>query len=305
MGAGTGTITSATPSVDLMTALDTQFTTNGWTFIETFTSSTNVTNIYKSPGTSNSFGTDFFVGMNRTSTTSSVAFMLFEIWDATGKKCRKYAPNGSNTAPDTDYSIVDATGLAPNAMNVKATIPVATSTTFTWWSSITADRAMFTSSVSTTSGGYVGLFDSFLQNDPFPICVLNWSGTLAPGTGYGAVTREPLQTAAAANNFAAQISSVMLDVGYNYTGAVYGAPDVSNKGFANWIYSSTNRVAQRVMFFSSRSQGGGLRGVLKDAVVSSCGSVQGDTLSYTVGATTYGFVRAGSGTLNSIWMPTF
>lgn len=303
MGYNTGSINSSTPAVALMTALDTEFTGNGWTFVETYTSSTNVTNIYKSPAASNSFGTDFYVGVNRTSTTSTVAFMLGELYNSSTHLFRKYAKN-SNTIPDTDYSIVDATGILPTAMTRFAAISVNTSTLFTWWSNVTVDRAMFTSSASTTGGGYVGLFDTLLPSDPFPIAVLNWTGSVTVGTTLGAVTREPLQTLSYANNWSAQVGGI--STGASGAMIPYGVGDgtTNGDGFYSWIYSTSGRAAQRVSFYSSRSLTGGLRGLLKDVVFATFGSAMGDQLSYVIGSTTYNYVRAGS-TINSIWIPAF
>jgi hypothetical protein len=82
---------TATPALDIMTNLQTWMPANGYTFVETYTSGTNISDVYKSPGTSNSFGTDFYIGFNRTSTTvASVGVMVFEQWDAVNKKPNKY-----------------------------------------------------------------------------------------------------------------------------------------------------------------------------------------------------------------------
>ena len=93
MAYATTTINSAQPAVELMAWLDTQMQANGWQFVETWTSSTKVANVYKSPAASNSVGVDFYVATYRPSSTPPlINIMLFEDWDAVNKKARKYAP---------------------------------------------------------------------------------------------------------------------------------------------------------------------------------------------------------------------
>lgn len=314
----TGTINSATPATDLMTALDTHITANGWTFVETYTNGTNISNVYKSPGTgagANSWGTDFYVALGRTSTTSDVRLMLFETWDSTNKKAIKYAPAGSNTVPSgTDYTVNDATGLLLNSATLSITncvITVKSSSLFTWYANVNVDRMIFGSDGSTSSNMiYAGLFDLLVPGDTFPIAVICVSaGSVTGGTTYGSTTRELFQTSAAANNWSVQMAMGGTN---NSTGAatfVYGAnrPDASgNFPNANELYTG-KPIAQRVYFVSARSVGTAPRGILKGVVHAYGGTTAADTMSYTIGATTYNYTRAfgqtASAAVPSVWMP--
>lgn len=285
-----GTINSATPATDLMTALDTHITNNGWTFVETYTSGTNISNIYKSPGASNSFGTDFYVGLNRTSTTSNVALFLCELYDSSTHYARKYAPPGLNAIPDTDYTVVDATGINPDSASFQkaAVITRVNSTLFTWYANVTVDRMIFGSSATSGELVYAGLYDPLIPGDSFPICVMKISGSSTSATTYGAVTRELNQTAATANNWAVQTNGTVISSTASQNIA-YGA-NVFSTG--TLLYTG-NVPVQRIFFSSTRNTSTGIRGLLKGVVVAGSGtSVTGDTLSYTSGGTTYNYIHA-------------
>lgn len=292
-----GTINSATPATALMTALDTHITANGWTFVETYTSGTNISNIYKSPGASNSFGTDFYVGLNRTSTTSDVALFLCELYDSSTHYARKYAPPGLNAIPDTDYTVVDATGIYPDSASFQkaAVITRATSSLFTWYANVTVDRMIFGSSAGDLV--YVGLFDTLIPGDSFPICVCKVGGGSTAATTYGAVTRELNQTSATANNWAVQTLGTTVSSASN--SLAYG---VLAQGTSALLYTG-NVPVQRIVFFSSRNTTTGVRGLLKGVVVAGATtSAHGDTLSYTSGGTTYNYIHATNSTA-SYYMP--
>ena len=88
------TINSTEPARVLMETLDTQMVSGGWTFVETWISSTNTANIYKSPAASNSINLDYYISFLRASNTAtSVAVSIFEEWDPVNKFAKKFAPS--------------------------------------------------------------------------------------------------------------------------------------------------------------------------------------------------------------------
>ena len=295
----TGTINSASPATDLMTALDAEITSNGWTFVETYTNGTNVTNIYKSPAASNSAGIDFYVGVNRTSTTSNIGFLIGELYDSGTHLWRKYGPAANSSVPDTDYTYVDAVGVLSNSASharpTNCVISVATSSLFTWYSNVTVNRMI----VASSSQGmvYSGIYDSFLENDPLPICSIACHiGSNSSVATSGTSTREPLQTAGSTSNWFVQIPDPTLTnvIAYGYTG------NLTSVNLYTGFYPVNG-----VMFSTSRGDvNRGARGLLKDIVACRIGVV-GDTLSHTVGGTTYNFIKPypDASTIQSIWMP--
>src|SRR5688500_9228761 len=89
----TGTISSATPAVDLMTALNTNIAAHAaWDYVETATVGTDVTDIFKCLASVSGLSKDWHLLIRRTSDTSVVSFYLGEDWDATNKRISKYAP---------------------------------------------------------------------------------------------------------------------------------------------------------------------------------------------------------------------
>jgi hypothetical protein len=302
---------TATPALDIMTNLQTWMPANGYTFVETYTSGTNISDVYKSPGTSNSFGTDFYIGFNRTSTTvASVGVMVFEQWDAVNKKAIKYAPStgGSSTTPAGDGTINDA-GVFLNVTTSAAScykntvIATAASVSATIYLNITVNRLIWGHSTTTPYAGYAGLYDPFTSGG-FPLISLTTgfsAATIPTYTSYGSLTREPW-ISAATTNFAVYTGSVSYGYYYAWPATISTGPQAANN--KTGYYPTTLIAIQGV----KNTSVAGLYGTLKDIVYNNQGGVNGtggDTLAITVGATTYNYVKPATSTTYGpcYWIP--
>ena len=291
------TYNTATPALDIMTNLQTWMPANGYTFVETYTSGTNISDVYKSPGTSNSFGTDFYIGFNRTATTSAnVGVMVFEQWDAVNKKAIKYAPitGGVSMTPASDGSVNDS-GVLLSATTSAAScykgnaISTAASVSATIYLNITVNRLIWGHSTTVSYAGYAGLYDSFTPGG-FPLIsvITGYVSTSTPtSTTYGSVTREQW-ISAATTNFAVYSGSY-------YYGYYHAWPITTLRG-ADAVNNKTGYYPTSLVTFASVKNTSivGLYGTLKDIVYNNQGGINGtggDTLSITVGATTYNYVK--------------
>lgn len=306
---------TSTPALDMMNILDPLMTANSWEFVETYTSSTNVTNIYKSPAAANSGGYDFYVGFNRTATTSTQIFVvIFEIWDAVNKRAIKYAPNGTPTAgsniPAADGSVNDPTGVLPSATTTNASLYKGTAinlsaSSFTYYLNINADRIIW--GTSTNVGGYAGIYEPFYYPErPALTVVTVGAGTSTSSAAYGGTTREPFANAATGNfhsSLYATSSSVSSTFGLRALLPFYYA----NGAPPDFLTGNLN-VARCILGFG-RGASAPL-GILKDLLVSlqsATNGLAGDTLTYTLNGTTYNYVKGFhqvSGNLDcSNWIP--
>jgi hypothetical protein len=293
----TTTINSAAPVVDVMTWMDTQMTSNGWTFVETWTSSTKVGNVYKSPAASNSVGVDFYVALYRSGTTSGLTFLLFEDWDAVNKKARKYAPvdGTARTVNPADNTVTDETGvLLDSAALQRQVVPFfVASLDQIIVTDITVDRVIFANRSYADSFAYAGVFDSLLPAamDPVPLMVWNGKGT-SSGTqsqNFGSTTREPTAPPAATYNFTIGANYPnTTDRNYAYGTVNGGTVSATTKilSTAGDLYrggASSARVfvvSQRVGVNSITNQTCA-RGIAQGIVTSWSGGVRGDTLTET------------------------
>jgi len=306
------TYNTATPALDIMTNLQTWMPANGYTFVETYTSATNVSDVYKSPGTSNSFGTDFYIGFNRTATTATnVAVMVFEQWDAVSKKAIKYAPatGAVSTTPAGDGSINDSgvllsatTSAASCYKNTAISTQVSSSATI--YLNITVNRLIWGHSTTVSYAGYAGLYDPFTSGG-FPL-VSATTGyvtiTKPTSTSYGSITREPF-ISASTSNFGVWAGTYL----YGY----YSAWPITNANSATTSNPKTGYFPTSLVAITSgkNTSVAGVLGTLKDIVYNNQGAVNGtggDTLAITVGATTYNYVKPATDTVNyptCFWIP--
>jgi hypothetical protein len=157
--------------------------------------------------------------------------------------------------------------------------------------------------LASTSAGYityVGLFDPLVVGDTFPIAnLLLGLSSGAATSNLGGVTRELFQTATNAQNFNVQLNSNANEA------LLYGASSGITSSTIVDVYTGKVPVL-RVKFVCSRSTYSP-RGLLKGIVWSYGGALYDDTMSYTLGATTYNFVRgysgAAAGITASLWFP--
>ena len=304
------TYTTATPALDIMTNLQTWMPANGYTFVETYTSGTNISDFYKSPGTSNSFGTDFYIGFNRTATTTTVvSVMVFEQYNVSTHLATKYAPytGGTSMTPASDGSVNDSGVLlsatsSGSSLYKNTTIYNPVTTAGTVYLNININRLIWGHSTSYNYTGYAGLYDSFGNQSLFPLVVLTsgYTTTTTPtSTTLGSMTRESWVTTATTN----------WAVWYNYSYNANYFPSLYNGGQTS-TNSRTGFIPSSLVTFESIKNSGYYRnpGTLKDLIFSYQGTANaagGDTLAITVGANTYNYVKpANYATYLSLnWIP--
>jgi hypothetical protein len=295
------TYNTANPALDIMTNLQTWMPANGYVFVETYTSGTNISDVYKSPGTSNSFGTDFYIGFNRISTTTTtVSVMVFEQYNVSTHLATKYAPQtgGTSMTPASDGSVNDSgvllSSTTSGASLYKSTyIYAPVSTAITHYVNINVNRIIWGNSTSYSDNGYAGLYDPIGSASLFPLIVLNigynsYNGTITPtytNSRSGALTRETYVTAAT-TNWAVYNS-------YTSSSAVF---QLSNDGVPSGTNPKTGFVYSSLFTFTSLHAPAYQRqlGTLKDFIYNPQGAANtagGDTLSITVGANTYNYVK--------------
>lgn len=319
-GAGTSAVITANTSVTLTVA--------AWPVQPDNTSVFDIVSladIYLSPAASNSINHDFYVAVVRAGSgiggsPHGVSFRIFEEWDASTKKMRKFAPSGSGTAftPDTDHSITDAVGLTVAGSAMSALLAQSSVAT-TYVSDVTVDRAMFGCSTwATAFPVYVGVFDSLLpaSMDPVPLCHYRFGGSAneASSVSYGACTREPGATVAGSGNYNVQGFTLSSTRSVSVLASAYAVSDYGTGNYASSIALGGNlyrgHTAARIMIFSSRAapaSGGSLRGVLQGALTTHIGAAIGDTLTVTTdagGTQTYVMVQLWASTMMTVWIRT-
>lgn len=299
----TGTYTSPANGGQVLSGqMNTWLTANSWTLVDTVTSGTIVSKVYKSPGTSNSFGTDFYLANTYQSTTAGdLTWSMSQAYNTGTHKMTKYAPTTApGTTPDpTDFTVVDATGLFPYDASLQWGSHYVGAVGFLW-TSITVDRVIIGSTYSEAT--YMGLFDSFLATDPFPIAMTQLTSVSGTAQSFtqGAVTNEPGQVAIDTKNWGVCLA---------YTSPAYGALSPSQD-----IYNGGKYLAQRTYFGCNRGwatygtgQPIGYRGLPKDVLLVAGGSVSaGDTMVLTIGVTNYTYTMLRQGTFSPssyyVWM---
>lgn len=265
---------------------------NGWTLVDTVTSGTIVSKVYQSPGSSNSFGTDFYIANTYGSTTAgSLSWSMSQQYNLSTHKMIKYAPTTApGTTPDaTDFTVVDATGLSPYDSLIQwGSSYISNSGTTFFYASVNVDR--INSGGTNNTATTMGLFDSFLATDPFPIGMLQITGTSVSSFATGVSTNEPTQIAIDAKNWTLCLA---------YYQPAYGATSQMAD-----IYNGGKYLAQRTYFGCGRGFGSvftgqpiGYRGLPKDfLIVGGSGGSVGDTMVLTIGATNYTYTWLSFGT---------
>ena len=239
--------------------------------------------VYRSPGSSNSFGSDFRIAFAISTTASQRSLLmiaLFEGWNTSTKQCSNYAPSVGSTVPSATTFLNPGAAKALTSSGTLNSIGALASIDFSSWTSphqivysVTIDRVIIGYRSNDSGNGwgaqYIGLYDSFMNttDDPFPICQVGLRASTTGGTGsfqgtaYGVSTREPKQTGSAAANFGVQVGSVGTA---SPATSGFVPPQAANVGDS---YSQKMWLG-RVPLLSSRSGVGSVRGLLKDVYVS-------------------------------------
>ncbi len=281
---------TGTPAATFAATMNTALLAGGFTFVETVTVSTQTTPIYKSPAASNSFGSDWYLGLWRGSDAAvSLKLAVAEVWDTGTHKYRNYAPNPATFTPTSAFAVNDAAGQAPGSTyggvaNGGVTLAA---TGYQYWISVHPNRVVVGTRVGSTDyGSYAGLYDDLLPVaiSPFPLCVVTLATGSGQNTASGAATREPGTTTSTATYcFGACVST---------TAGPWGPATAAAD-----LYQG-KAITARLGLYSSRANitlltgANGLRGLLKDVVYCPIAAANGDTLAVTDPAgTTRNYVR--------------
>lgn len=252
--------------------------------------------VYKSPGAGNSFGSDWYLILRRSSDASpNVFYQVAESYNSTTHLMSGYGGMGITATPVAVTFANPGAAVAPDVSSgIAATANLQTTTTiFSYWVSVSVERLVVGIKTSTETGFYAGLYDDLLPAGvtQFPlVCaklptVITSSQAIGGGgaNATGGFTREPLQGSASALNFEAAIhNSYVMGPGSAFTSLGF-TPLTDNLALYGNLYGLS-----RVMVGSARvatTWANAVRGLLKDCVCSNVTSLAGDT--FTAGSKTY------------------
>lgn len=190
-----GSITDAAPGPALHAAMSPALTTAGFTLVDTVVISTRTHKVWKSPAASNAQNLDWYLDIGYTTTgAGTISIIAFEYFDpATDLGYRGPVTSGGTTIDATTGTRYGATGYALEtnwfgAQTAGSQVTV-TTTTFTYWISITIDRVILLCSSSPDIPMYAGFYtaDALYADKAgaglFPL----YSGRVR-GTSYGGGT---------------------------------------------------------------------------------------------------------------------
>lgn len=304
------TINSTEVARVLMESLDTQMISGGWTFVETWISSNNTANIYKSPAASNSINMDYYIAFLRTSNTAtSVIAHLFEEWDSVNKFAKKFCPSqsagGTNTVPNQTTYTHSSTGvlLTSNLLyaNTSTYSQIAGWTglnTVTLNININPNRIIIGRANTASDIRYYGIMDGFYSQQPWVLgCIAIQNGDNANTSMHGSSTRF-VANVANVNNFALNfLPSNGAYVTYNFQSR--GSTPLSNP------YTGDAQVFPlHCGYANNGSVSGALNRTfaLKDMLASNSGGSNfagADTLALTASGTTKNYISIARSTTNS------
>jgi hypothetical protein len=172
MGYGTGTVNSATPCADAYNAatvgLAALLTAAGFTLVDTQTISTRTHKVWKSPGGSNSFGTDWYLDVAYTTTGSGAIYLAaIEFYDpATHVATRGPFGDTGTTIDATTFSRFGAgtaaleTSWVPSPVSSGTNgIPINSGVATGFWFQVSLDAVMGFTTQDATRWTYAGLYD--------------------------------------------------------------------------------------------------------------------------------------------------
>jgi hypothetical protein len=282
----TGTTSATTPALTIRSALQTPMQAVGYTLVETRVEGTYTFDVYKSPSGSNSITADWYLAIGHlTSGATTLHVRMFEIYDSSTHKARKYAPAATST-PDTDGSVNDGTGVLLDSATLFQAANGGGATavsSITYYFNITIDRVVFATSAQLIY--YYGTLDRLLSStdDPMPLAMFSLCGSSTSQlTDRGAVTREVKNAGANTYNFFVQ-------AGYGSGFAVAWSSssyyNVFIPGFtgADSIYFSGAYPVGRPIIHPSRGPQYTNRGVCKPGLYIAGGvaGLAGDTMTVT------------------------
>jgi hypothetical protein len=283
----TGSITSATPAKAMLDLLDTDLAAVGYVRAETALVVGAVTwNVYRSPGTANFFGSDWFFALGYDTTAQTALYScVFEAWDGTGKLADRFAPSTTGLVPAAGYVNPEAAAALPAGCTLSHLLPT---TAFTYAYSALIDRVAigaWTAATYGRFGWYIGLYDSFYStaDDPFPLVICSIGGAqFIPSSLYGSASREPMTTSASSVNF--RVHQGVAKSSGAYTEHLWNVSAAANsyQGGRPWV--------SRVRLFGRGGQFAFPRGLFRDlwAGPNETGYVSnGDRITWSSGGSAY------------------
>lgn len=222
MANATGTITSATPQIDLYNAIETAMVAHSnWTLVDTAVISTATYKVWKNHGTgvtdNNSFGSDFYVVLAYT-TTGAGSLVIRACEDVTvgsDLMIRPCMEDGSNpTLSDASGIASTSYSTATGVMTVTITPAVSPSTSdyYIILSKNVLNLALRRSDTTAVYSCYAGLFDTFVTiANEFPLVLgSNTAANTNITTHAFGTSRHPgrISQAAIAFNFIHQLAGL-------------------------------------------------------------------------------------------------
>jgi hypothetical protein len=259
------------------------------------TTSSPTADVYKSAAASNQFGSDWYLILRRPSDVStSLFYQVAENYSTASHKMSNYGGTGVSVipTPGTYQNPLSPSGPDLTAGFGTAALVTLTTSAFSYWYSITANRFILGVKAASEMGFYAGLYDDLLPTGvtQFPLVCARFptsvasTGAIGSNTAVlaGGFTRDPWQTTFQTTNFEAAIHN-----GYwNSIGYVAASYTPLTSGSA--IYNNALSLS-RVLLGTIRNGGGGTadqtRGLLIGCLVSLVTSAAGDTI--TSGGKTY------------------
>ena len=286
--------TVADPATQLVNQIEAEFDVHGnWDFVEEVVTGVSpdqyARRVWKNRGTgtgANAFGSDFHIQLTRrVDGTGTVHLYAFEVYDAVNNKAiRPCVPRTASLAINPNGSHGDETlGFTLDSATLVDAQLLTVNTGFDYYIQVSNNRLCVATKYSTTDTAvYVGLFESLMAADPFPLCIIGTSGNESALTTDTGVSRHPNKTTVDVNNFVFQMLP---------WSTISGNAETGDK-FHNAAYPSRAMLRH---IDNNPSLYGAVRGLLHDVLLVPDGATatrNGDTM--TAGAETWTKFRFGT-----------
>lgn len=163
----TGSVTNANPGPTLYALIETAALAAGWTLDDTVVIGGNTHKVLKSAAAGNTYGLDWFLDINYPTTgiTGGMRFAPFEGYTAASDVGLR-GPFGHTSVATIDATTYSRYGAATSALETNWTNAAAntalsatlSTSTFTYWISLTRDRIIVLTSLQATQVFYAGFF---------------------------------------------------------------------------------------------------------------------------------------------------
>lgn len=301
MSYSVGTITgSATPGASLRTVLKAALDAHpAWAYVEDYTTGAFQWSVYKCKGTSNLWGSDFYIAFT-VSSVSTFWLTVFEGYNPATHGAIRPAPYAGyvsrNVPIAADGSFgggaesvlpqgIGSSGFTPASVGVSTS---AANGTFDYWIVVTNNGVSVSTRVGATPYAMqVGLFDSLVPNDPAPLAMYVLSDSSSGGNQPVCIATRNLTgkgtTAPFAFGLLGPFGNLNLTA-WNY-GVCYGnitaVPTITDAFQGAPLASRIAVVTSGGSYNNNGATYGVYRGLLRDVLFTGVGSglAQGDTLN--------------------------